>query len=50
MISGMVFAHYFWMIADKYSFLVDSKIFRIPLEKKIGYYNPNIQKIEIKNK
>jgi hypothetical protein len=49
MISGMVFAHYFWIISDKYSFLVDWKIFRIPLEKRIAHYNPNNQKNEIQN-
>jgi hypothetical protein len=49
MISGMVFAHYFWIIGDKYSYLVDWKLFRIPLTKRIGYFNPNITKNEIQN-
>jgi hypothetical protein len=49
MISGMVFAHYFWIIGDKYSYLVDWKLFRIPLAKRIGYLNPSIAKNEIQN-
>ena len=49
MISGIVFAHYFWIIADKYSYLIDWKLFRIPLAKRIGYWNASITKNEVYN-
>ena len=31
MISGVVFAHYLWIMSEKYSYLVDWHIFGIPL-------------------
>lgn len=36
MIAGIVFAHYFWILSEKYSYLVDWHIFRIPLEKRMA--------------
>ena len=33
-ISGIVFAHYFWIISEKYSYLVDWHLFGIPLGKR----------------
>jgi hypothetical protein len=38
-ISGIVFAHYFWILSEKYSYLVDWYIFRIPLEKRMAKDN-----------
>ena len=38
-VAGLVFAHYIWIMAEKYSYLVDVKLFRIPLSKRF----PNIQ-------
>jgi len=34
LISGVVFAHYLWMLSERYSYLVDVKVFRIPFEKR----------------
>jgi hypothetical protein len=34
LITGVIFAHYLWMLAERYSYLVDVRIFRIPLHKR----------------
>jgi hypothetical protein len=34
-ISGILFAHYFWIMAEKYCYLVDWHIYGIPLEKRM---------------
>jgi hypothetical protein len=31
LITGIIFGHYVWMMAEKYSYLVDVKVFKIPL-------------------
>ena len=36
MVSGIVFAHYIWMMSEKYSYLIDWHIFGIPLEKRMA--------------
>ena len=36
MISGVIFAHYLWILSEKYSFIVDQYIFGIPLEKRMA--------------
>ena len=33
-VSGIAFAHYFFIMAEKYSYLVDYYIFGIPLQKR----------------
>ena len=38
MISGAIFAHYLWIMSEKYSYLVDWHIFGIPLEKRMAAY------------
>ena len=35
MIAGIGFAHYFWILADKYSYLVDWHLLGIPLTKRL---------------
>ena len=35
MFAGLVFAHYFWTIFDKYSYFFDWCIFSVPLEKRM---------------
>lgn len=35
MIAGFVFAHYLWILSEKYSYLVDFHVFGIPLEKRM---------------
>ncbi|CDW72690.1 UNKNOWN [Stylonychia lemnae] len=39
LVSGIVFGHYFWMLAEKYSYLVDVYIFRIPFHKRFPYFS-----------
>ena len=36
MFAGIVFAHYFWIMSEKYSFVIDWYIFRIPLAKRLA--------------
>jgi PAP2 superfamily C-terminal len=38
LISGVIFAHYMWMMAERYSYLVDVKIFKIPFKKRFPMY------------
>ena len=38
LISGVIFAHYAWMIAERYSYLVDVKMFRIPFKKRFPLF------------
>ena len=40
MIAAVIFAHYFWLIGDRYSYLIDWKILKIPLYKRMAYYKP----------
>lgn len=35
-ISGILFAHYFWIMAEKYCYLVDWYLYGIPLEKRMA--------------
>ena len=36
--SGLVFAHYFWLLSEKYSYFIDVKLLRIPLSRrKLGF-------------
>jgi len=35
MISSVIFAHYIWIMAERYSYLVDWYIFGIPLQKRL---------------
>ena len=39
MIAAVVFAHYFWIMAERYSFIIDWYIFRIPLAKRLANDN-----------
>ena len=36
MFSGMIIAHYFWIICEKYSYIIDWYIFKIPLGKRMA--------------
>lgn len=40
MISGVAFGHFFWIMAEKYSYLIDWHLLRIPLEKRMAKYRP----------
>lgn len=35
MIAGIIFAHYFWILSERYCYLVDWYIFGIPLSKRL---------------
>ena len=39
LVSGVIFGHYFWMNAEKYSYLVDVYIFRIPFHKRFPRFS-----------
>lgn len=36
MISGVLFAHYIFILAERYSYLIDWYVFGIPLEKRLA--------------
>jgi hypothetical protein len=36
MIAAIIFAHYFFMISEKYCYVIDWYIFGIPLSKRIS--------------
>ena len=39
LISGVIFAHYCWMLAERYSYMVDVHVFRIPFRKRFPIFN-----------
>lgn len=39
MISGVVFGHYMWLLAEKYSYLIDVYVFRIPFHKRFPRFS-----------
>jgi len=39
LITGIICGHYFWMFAERYSYLIDEKLFRIPYNKRYPYFN-----------
>lgn len=38
LISGILFAHYFWLLAERYSYLLDVKLFHIPFQKRFPLF------------
>ena len=36
MIAGIIVAHYFWIMSEKYSYYVDWHIFKTPLAKRMA--------------
>ena len=34
LVAGIVFAHYFWLMSERFSYIVDVKVFRIPFSKR----------------
>lgn len=46
MISAVIFAHYFWIMAEKFSFIIDWYIFRIPLAKRLANDNRSQEQFE----
>lgn len=52
MIAAVIFSHYFWIISEKYSFIIDWYIFRIPLAKRLAndtQYSEYLENNEDKN-
>ena len=39
LISGIVFGHYFWLLGERFSYLIDVKIFRIPLHRRFPSFS-----------
>ena len=35
-VAGLLFGHYFWILAERYVYIIDWNVFRIPLEKRAG--------------
>jgi hypothetical protein len=38
LVTGVIFAHYIWLIAERYSYLIDVKLFRIPFVKRFPMF------------
>lgn len=38
LVSGVIFAHYIWMMAERYSYVVDVKVFRMPFKKRFPMF------------
>ena len=38
LVAGIVFAHYFWLMSERFSYIVDVKVFRIPFSKRFPQY------------
>lgn len=36
MFAAVLFAHYLWMMSERYSYIIDWHIFKIPLEKRMA--------------
>jgi hypothetical protein len=34
LITGIIMGHYVWMLAERHSYLIDVKLFKIPLNKR----------------
>jgi hypothetical protein len=45
-IASYVFGHYFWILSDKYSYLIDWKLLKIPLGKRMSTYSSDITEEE----
>ncbi len=46
LISGVIFAHYIWMMSERYSYLVDVKLFSIPFKKRFPMYTHSCVKCQ----
>lgn len=46
LISGVIFAHYIWMMSERYSYLVDVKLFNIPFKKRFPMYTHSCVKCQ----
>ena len=39
LIAGVVFGHYAWIMAERYSYLIDVKLFRMPFHRRFLTFN-----------
>ncbi|CDW84832.1 surfeit locus 1 family protein [Stylonychia lemnae] len=46
LVSGIVFAHYFWLLSERYSYLVDVKLFKIPFHKRFPMFTRSCPKCQ----
>ena len=46
LVSGVVFAHYFWLLAERYSYLIDVLIFRIPFKKRFPVFSTSCERCQ----
>ena len=46
LVSGVIFAHYIWMMAERYSFVVDVKLFRMPFKKRFPMFTNSCKKCQ----
>jgi hypothetical protein len=52
MLAAVIFAHYFWIMSEKYSYVIDWYIFRIPLAKRLANdtsYSEYLDNDDVKN-
>lgn len=47
LISGVIFAHYAWMLSERYSYLVDVKLFRIPFQKRFPMFTRSCPRCQL---
>jgi hypothetical protein len=41
--GGIIMGHYIWLLAERYSFLIDVKVFRIPFHKRFPLFTKSCQ-------
>ena len=37
--GGLLFGHYFWILAERWSWIIDYGLMRIPFHKRFPYFN-----------
>lgn len=46
LLSGIVFGHYFWLLSERYCYVVDVKLFKIPFHKRFPAYTRSCKKCQ----
>jgi hypothetical protein len=46
LVSGIVFAHYFWLLSERYSYIIDVKVFKIPFNKRFPTFTKSCNKCQ----
>lgn len=47
MFAGVIISHYFFILSEKYSYLIDWHVFGIPLEKRMALERSSLTQEEI---